>query len=697
MAQISDGPRAARLPGADELIEALDPEQREVALAATGPVCVLAGAGTGKTRAITHRIAYGVRTGRYPASNVLAVTFTARAAGEMRSRLRDLGVPGVQARTFHSAAMRQLSHFWPQAIGGRPWQVVEYKAQLVAGAARRLRLSVDRVAVRDLASEIEWAKVMLVRPDDYVERAAAAGRIPPAGFSAEVIARLYTEYEELKAEQAVMDFEDVLAITAQLLADRSDIASTVRAQYRHFVVDEFQDVSPIQQRLLDQWLGDRNELCVVGDPSQTIYSFAGATPEYLLNFPQRFRGASLIKLVRDYRSTPQVVRLANDLLRAPRRGEAGYAKPLELVSQRTDGPAVRFTEYGDDEAEAAGVAARIKGLIAEGTSAGSIAVLYRTNAQSELFEGALAHAGIGYLVRGGDRFFSRKDVRDAMVLLRGAVHHAPDRAMPEVVRDTLSDVGWSTEPPAAAGAQRERWDAMQALVALADDLAATRNADMAGFVAELAERADSQHVPSVDGVTLASLHAAKGLEWDSVFLVGMSEGLMPISLAETDDAVAEERRLLYVGVTRARTHLDISYARSRRAGGRGSRKVTRFLDGLWPTPVTKPAARKVRSGKTTVAVTGDIDAELFEKLRLWRLETAAALGKPAFVVFGNVTLVAIAETRPTSIEELAAIGGVGPVKLDQFGDQVVSIVRGHMTGDAPPTSSHDREKQSSGK
>jgi DNA helicase-2/ATP-dependent DNA helicase PcrA len=549
---------------------------------------VLAGAGTGKTRAITHRIAYGVATGTYKPTSVLAVTFTARAAGEMRSRLRQLGAHGVQAKTFHAAALKQLAYFWPRVIGGAPSRIIEAKAPAVADAARRIGVGVDRVTVRDLASEIEWAKVSLIMPDDYPEKALAIGRPAPAGLDHHTVARLAAAYEDVKTERGVIDFEDVLAILAGILVEDPEIARQVRGQYRHFVVDEYQDVSPLQHFLLDQWLGDRRELCVVGDPSQTIYSFTGATPAYLLDFRSRFADAREIRLERDYRSTPQIVSLANQLLR---RG--GVTGALELRAQRPAGRVVQYASYDDDAAEAEGIAGRAAELIAAGTPASEIAVLFRTNAQAQAFESAFSDAGIGYQLRGGERFFARKDVRDAIVLLRGAARTAdPTTPLPQQVRDILTGAGWSPQPPAARGAVRDRWDAMNALVALADSLAAHPTADaspatVASLVADLDERAAAQHAPTVEGVTLASLHAAKGLEWDAVFLAGMSEGLMPISLAETPDAQAEERRLLYVGITRARTVLNVSYARARVADGAGTsrpatRKRTRFLDGLWP-------------------------------------------------------------------------------------------------------------------
>lgn len=653
---------------ADALLDALDPEQRAVATALQGPVCVLAGAGTGKTRAITHRIAYGVRTGVYAPASVLAVTFTARAAGEMRVRLRGLGVSGVQARTFHAAALRQLGFFWPKVVGGAPPRLLEQKAPLVAEAARRVGLEVDRIAVRDLAGELEWAKVSLVPADDYPAAVAAAARPAPAGFAPQEVARLMASYEDVKNERGVIDFEDVLLLTAAMIAQRRDVADEVRRQYRHFVVDEYQDVSPLQQYLLDQWLGGRHELCVVGDPNQTIYSFTGASPEHLLGFARTHPGAAQVQLVRDYRSTPQVVTLANRLLVAGRR--RGEPTPLQLVAQRPDGPPVRWTAYDDDEAEASGIAARAARLVADGTRPSQIAVLYRTNVQGEAFEEALAAAGVGYQVRGGERFFARRDVRDAVVLLRGAVRSAdPGTPMPEHARDVLSSVGWAPQPPAPRGAARERWDAMQALVSLADDLAAAGAAGLADLVAELDERASAQHAPVVEGVTLASLHAAKGLEWDVVFLAGLSEGLLPISLAETAAALDEERRLLYVGVTRARERLELSYARARTPGARATRKVSRFLDGLWPS---------AGGGRTATGDAGAAraaaDPELLARLRQWRADEARRVDRPAYTVLTDRALEELAALRPGSIAELARVRGVGPVKLDAYGQALLGLV-----------------------
>src|SRR3954447_12556327 len=698
---------------ADAVLDALDPEQREVASALTGPVCVLAGAGTGKTRAITHRIAYGVHAGVYTPQQVLAVTFTARAAGEMRTRLRDLGVQGVQARTFHAAALRQLHYFWPQAVGGAAPEVAPHKAGLVAEAGTRLRLRLDRTAVCDLAAEVEWAKVSLLTPDTYPAAARSAGR-DPAGLDATAMARLLQVYEDVKAERGVIDFEDVLLVTAGVLQDHPQIAETVRRQYRHFVVDEYQDVSPLQQRLLDLWLGGRDEVCVVGDASQTIYSFTGASPRYLLEFARRYEGARTVRLVRDYRSTPQVVALANGLLsRVP---AAQRRARLELVAQRPSGPAPTFTGYEDDVTEAAGVAARARDLVAEGVRPREIAVLFRTNAQSEPLEQAMAEAGLSYVLRGGERFFARREVREAVMLLRGAARATdPHTPLGQAARDVLTSGGWTPTPPSQTGAVRERWESLQALAALADQVAVARpDATLADLVAELDERAAAQHAPTVEGITLASLHSAKGLEWDAVFLVGMSEGLMPISMAEGPEAVEEERRLMYVGITRAREHLHISWARSRTPGGRATRKPSRFLDGLRPDdggPDERAGSGRRTGGRDggrggrrsgpavcrscgTVLSTGaerrfggcdacppTYEEATFERLRAWRTAVAGAARVPAYVVFTDATLVALAEQLPEDDAGLARIPGIGATKRDRYGAQVLAVLAGAQPDD----------------
>ena len=689
--------REAALPSPAALLDALDPDQRQVAEHLEGALCVLAGAGTGKTRAITYRIAHGVAVGAYQPAQVLAVTFTARAAGEMRSRLADLGVIGTQARTFHSAALRQLTYFWPTAIGGRRPEIEKFKGRLVGTAAHRLGLSTDRALIRDLSAEVEWAKVTMTLPEDYVQKAAALRRDPPGGLELATVAQVLAAYEEAKTERGVIDFEDVLLLMVGILLDREDIADQVRGQYKHFVVDEYQDVSPLQQRLLDLWLGRRRQLCVVGDVSQTIYSFTGATPDFLTGFASRYSGARTVRLSRDYRSTPQIVSLANRVLSRSRRGGGALVLPagaVELVAQRPGGPAVHFKDYEDDVAEAAGVVEQVGRLRSSGVPLSEIAVLYRTNSQSEAIERALSDAGIGYLVRGGERFFERDEVKRAVVMLRAAARTERANLTGDVGADArmvLGREGWSEQPPAPRGAVRERWDSLNAIVELADELGSKRGADLDGLVAELGERAAAQNAPTVEGVTLSSLHAAKGLEWDAVILVGACEGLLPISLAEGHTAIEEERRLLYVGVTRAREHLIISYARARNAGGRASRKASRFLDGLWPTAhgsrdasrqQSRQSARE-RSRQSAADFEANNDPRtiaLFEELRAWRSQIAKERSRPAYTVFADATLRDIAVVKPTSLPQLSLIHGVGANKLQEYGGQVLALLRDFEAG-----------------
>lgn len=660
----------------EELLEFLDPDQRAVATALRGPVCVRAGAGTGKTRAITYRIAYGVRSGAYVPQNVLAVTFTSRAAGELRSRLRDLGVGGVPAQTFHAAALRQLSYFWGTAVGGTIPRVTESKFGLVSQAAGQIGLPTDKVSIRDLTAEIEWAKVSMISPDNYPEAALAAGRGEVAGQLSTDIARLAKTYEEVKTERRVLDFDDVLLLLVGILLDRADIARQIREQYRHFVVDEYQDVSPLQHRLLQLWLGDRKDVCVVGDVSQTIYSFAGASSSYLARFQQEYPRARVVELTRDYRSTPQIVAAANTVI-----ADDVSEGAVRLVSQRRSGRPVTFQEYESDGAEAAGVVRAIQELAAEGTALSEIAILYRTNAQSAEFEAALSKAGVSYQVRGAEKFFSRRDVREAMVAMRAAARSGVHGPLADNVRTVLRQMGWRDEAPSTAGSAREKWEALHALITLAEDMEDNRDASMVDFVVELEERAATQNVPELEGVTLSSLHAAKGLEWEAVFLVGMSEGLMPISLAKKPAAIEEERRLLYVGITRAQEFLQLSYAAS--SGHRSGRKVSRFLTGLWPQPEGEETSRATRYRRRSRAAAEEFaadypeDVALFEQLVAWRAQRAQTTGKPAYTIFHDTTLRALAIAKPRSIHALAQIKGVGATKLAIYGEEILALLAEH--------------------
>ena len=713
------------------MLAGLDPEQRTAVTAPAGPVCVLAGAGTGKTRAITHRIAYRVLRGEVVGRHVLAVTFTARAAAEMRARLAALGVAGVQARTFHAAALRQVRYFAPRLLAGREMpELVESKARLVTMAAARVGIRTDRTGARDLAGEIEWAKSSLVEPSEYVVAAAKAARETP--FEAAKVAAAFAEYEQVKRASGVIDFEDLLRAAVWGIEEHSDVAEQVRAQYRHFVVDEYQDVNPLQQRLLEAWLGGRDDLTVVGDASQTIYSFTGATSAYLVDFPRKRRSAVVVRLVRDYRSTPQVVGLANAVIRQARGAEARLR--LELVGQRPPGPEPELRIFQDEPGEAAAVAARCRELIAAGTPAREIAVLFRTNAQSQGYEEALAEAEVPYVVQGAERFFERSEVRQAVVALRAATRSVePGAPLVPAVATALAAVGWAAEQPPPGGAARERWEALAALARLAEEFAAVpvlervgdggvreRPAELPDFVEELARRAAVQHAPTVEGVTLASLHSAKGLEWDAVFVVGLSDGTLPTTYAKTPDQIEEERRLLYVGVTRAREWLWLSYAISRSPGGR-PRRPCRFLpqfDRSWGgagggAGGVSRLSRKADSrpprivscrvcGATLLGgadrklgrcatCPSDLDEELLDRLRSWRARVSAAQRVPAYVVFTDATLVAIAERKPARREDLVAIAGIGPRKLGLYGDAALALVAGASVDDLAPEKSSAEE------
>ena len=643
----------------EDLLANLDPEQRAVATTLRGPLCVIAGAGTGKTRAITHRIAYGVATGIYRPSEVLAVTFTTRAAGEMRSRLGALGATGVQARTFHSASLRQARYFWPQVYGTEFPEIVQSKFALVADAARRVGVRADQSLLRDLSAEIEWAKVSNIRPQDYVS-AAERNHREVADLESGAVAGLMVAYEDVKRERGRIDMEDILLITAAILADDERAAAQVRQQYRWFVVDEFQDVNPLQAMLLDLWLGGRDEICVVGDPRQTIYTFAGASPAALTGFTRKFRDAERVELVRNYRSTPQIVSVANAVFP---RGSDG----VQLSAQSPPGEAPRFTAHPDDAARRAPSRPKRPVSHQRGVAWSEMAVLFRINAQAEPLQEAFGEAEIPYTLRGVEGFFQRAEVRQAVALLRAAARAAAVDAGPllDEVRGVLSSMGYTDAPPHGAGAVRDRWESLQALISMAASM--PERASMDDFVTELAQRAEHAHAPVSDGVVLATLHAAKGLEWDVVFCAGVREGRLPFSMAETPTEIEEERRLFYVGVTRARRQLIVSW--------RG--RASRFLDPLLPADQRSPVRSKVKKKvSTAVESLSDADRALFEQLKVWRLEEANRASVPAFVVFTDATLAALAENRPSDADGLLRMPGVGVSKIERYGDAILKVIAG---------------------
>ena len=531
----------------DEILAALDPDQRAVALASRGPVCVIAGAGTGKTRAITHRIAYAAAIGTMDPQKVLALTFTAKAAGEMRARLRSLGVPTVAARTIHSAALKQLLYFWPSVFGGRTPDLITTKTGFLTEAINRAGLSdsvraTNRELMRDIASEIEWAKVSQVAPSDYVDEISK--RMQKPRVLPEQMVQIYTTYESVKKQELAIDFEDVLLLCAAMLEEEREVRERVQDQYRYFTIDEYQDVSPVQQRLINAWLGKRNDICVVGDPAQTIYSFAGATPVFLNTFTQRFPDAEVIRLSTGYRSTPEITFAANALLRHGAMGQ-------ELVAQNEHGTQPSVVGYSDDAAEVNGVLSEITELLSSGTPPHEVAILARTNSQLKSVERAMQKVNLPYQVRSTERFFDRREVRDFLSEVRKA------SVIPAEGQGWIDELRTLAQPYLTG----EAIDGIAALLHLARELDSDENftpKTLRGYLREVEDRVQQNNPPTMPVITLATLHAAKGLEWERVFLIGASEGQLPVS----DASIDEERRLFYVGITRAKADLHISYRKS---------------------------------------------------------------------------------------------------------------------------------------
>ena len=671
----------------------LDEDQRAAATAPRGPVCILAGAGTGKTRTITYRIAHMVDQGFVNPQRVLAVTFTTRAASEMRERLHQMGVGGVQAQTFHAAARRQLKFFWPQVAGDLPWQLIDNKFSLVGRAVRSLGLENTKDTIRDFLGEIEWAKSSLISPEGYPGIIESTDREAPGDPNA--VAEVFRRYEDMKSAPDLMylDFDDLLMHIAGAIENVPSVAEVFREQYRTFVVDEYQDVTPLQQRVLEAWLGERDDLTVVGDANQTIYSFNGASPEYLLDFSRTYPQATMIKLQRDYRSTPQVTDLANAVI-AKATGRAAGTR-LELQGMREPGPEPTFKAYESEEIEAKEVAGQVLSLLNQGVKASEIAILYRINAQSEHFEQALADAGIVYQVRGGEGFFRRPEILEAIRVLIAATRRDD---LPEdpvaIARAAFVELGLTATEPQGAQA-RERWQSLSALVDLMAQIVEDHeDIDLNGVLGELHRRSENKHNPTMEGVTLATIHAAKGLEWDAVFLVGLTEKLLPINHAikAGDEQVEEERRLFYVGITRAREHLALSWALAKTTGSRASRERTRFLDGLVPElEESQSSNRRYRPRRCRVCsaeltspaekVLGrhewceyEGDEEVFTALRSWRASVARDSKVPAYVVFSDATLQAISEALPSTEAELLDVSGVGPAKLERYGAEVLQII-----------------------
>ena len=529
------------------ILAGLDPDQLAVVSAINGPVCVIAGAGTGKTRVITHRIAYAINSGVTDPTKVLALTFTAKAAGEMRARLRGLGIPNATARTFHSAALKQLLYFWPYAFGGQFPSLLPSKSGFISQAISRADVAIpaSAAALREISGEIEWAKVLEISPENYQEQAVANDRsvkLPNNKGTSEnlaMIAQVYEAYESLKKQERGLDFEDVLLLCVGMLEEDRGVRERVRDQYRYFTVDEYQDVSPLQQRLLNLWLGNRQEICVVGDAAQTIYSFAGATSNFLLNFQNRFPNAQVFRLSRGYRSTPEIINTANKILR---QGNLVSDHGDELQSANAHGEKPTVNGFNSSADEISYVVAEVKKVIAAGSDSSEIAILARTNAQLDQVKSALNNSQILSQIRSGERFFDRVDVRDVMRLIRSA------SVLPSEDGDWYEDLVAVLRPFGDA-------DYVTAFLRLAKSIQENGGSNMRAFLREIEDRSEQNNPPTLPGVTLATLHAAKGLEWNQLFLIGVSDGVLPMG-----NDLNEERRLFYVGVTRAKQRIQITYA-----------------------------------------------------------------------------------------------------------------------------------------
>jgi DNA helicase II / ATP-dependent DNA helicase PcrA len=636
-----------------DIFAGLTEAQLEAVQTPRGPVAIVAGAGTGKTTTITRRIAHQIATEAFDPRQILAVTFSKKAATELSERLGVLGVPKVRAMTFHAEALGQFRRFVDEET-----QIISSKAMVLHGLAKRLPKPYRFMALRDLATEIEWAKNRRISQKDY-ETAVGDRKTP---IPADLMMRLYRDYQKALRSRNAMDFEDLFERLLRHLSENDRDLGIIRSRYRAFTVDEYQDVNLLQETLLREWVGARDDVCVVGDDYQSIYGFTGATPKYLLGFEKRYPNAQIFTLTENHRSTPQILEFANALV--PSLG--GSSK--RLAPTLPAGPKVETRRFAsaDDETEA--IVRKIQDLLKTGTPAHEIAILVRINARTEPFEEALSAAHIPYQVRDGS--FLRRPA--ARAFLAGARKYR-DAQVAESVQAVTDGLGFDPEP--GDDVPDEEATRQQDLLRLRLLAEASSAETVEDFVAELRARFDSDE--DGVGVVLMTLHRSKGLEFEAVFLPRLEDGELPIRHAKTPEDIQEERRLFYVGLTRAKRHLWVSMARSRPDERRSKNTPSRFFEEVAPTTVKAASIKRPAAPPSTQQIPES--DPLFQALRTWRRDTAAEAKMPAYIVFPDATLKDIAKRRPKDRDGLRAISGVGPLKMRRYGDQVLGILAEHSS------------------
>jgi DNA helicase-2/ATP-dependent DNA helicase PcrA len=650
----------------DALLIDLDDRQREAVTSPATPLAIVAPAGSGKTRVLTRRIAWRVATGDAEPQHVLALTFTRRAAGELAARLRSLGLRGdVAAGTFHAVAYAQLRARWLEH-GWRAPSIIGSRAGLLSElpSVRKARL-----AASDVAAEIDWAKARVIAADRYAEAASAARRRPPA--TAARIAAMYEEYEDVKRARRLIDFDDLLRLCIDAVETDATFAATQRWRFRHLFVDEFQDVNPLQLRLLEAWRGSHHDLCVVGDPQQAIYGWNGAYAGYLREFQRLYPPAEVVVLDRNYRSTPQILAAADDVL------VSAELRPHEAEALPHDGPAPRLDRYDSDVEEATAIARAVRDHHTPGTPWSAQAVLVRTHAQTVLLLEAFRAAGIPARVRGarGAGLLDRPVVRDALARMR-AVRGPLAAQLTDLVADFEPDRTIDDD-------DREALDTLAELGR--EHLRVEPSATAASFAAWIGPTAQREPLEAGgDAVDVATFHAAKGLEWQTVHLAGLEDGFVPVAHARTRAARAEEARLLHVAMTRARRELRCSWAFRRAFGARVvERELSPFLRSLAGQPApseddplgSDPEWRdRVAEQRSQLTPAPPTPTAVITGLQRWRSTAARAARIEPDSLLSDRVLAAIAEQQPRSTDELAAVPGVDPLIAARFAEDILAAM-----------------------